>query len=282
VRVEGLHGNDINCVSWNSEAVELVATGDSDGVVRVFDTRCIGKALHTLGPGGSPNLDESSEGGSDAPSTPQRGHTGNVLTLQWMPHSTSILASGGEDCMMLVWDIAAGVRSESGGGGEDGSNGAAVVFAHPGHRHTLVDIDWNTEAPGVAATISEPNDGGSKLQMWRVSPVAAEGWLVPGYGHAIGGIAAENTQLSVTRNLSSFERSTHTSSPTGGSRGRAGRPRGGGRGGSPTARRGGLPSAGSRGGGQGRGNSNGITVINAALAVLTSQDPTNQGINFHV
>lgn len=32
LRVQGLHDNDINCVSWNAHSPELVATGDSDGV----------------------------------------------------------------------------------------------------------------------------------------------------------------------------------------------------------------------------------------------------------
>ena len=33
-RVEGMHNDDINCVAWNSLAPELVATGDSDGIVQ--------------------------------------------------------------------------------------------------------------------------------------------------------------------------------------------------------------------------------------------------------
>lgn len=84
-----------------------------------------------------------------------QGHTSSVLTLQWMPHSSSVLTSGGEDCALLIWDVS----------GANTENSNSLVFVHPGHRHTVVDIDWNEHSPGTLASVSEPTDGGSKLQL---------------------------------------------------------------------------------------------------------------------
>ena len=270
LKVEGLHHNDINCVSWNAEATELVATGDSDGVVRVIDTRATGNALHTLGPGftkhswatsysrgdgedgGDEGGDEGSymkadfdnddasaggDGGSRSRGMRQHGHSGSVLTLQWMPNSTSVLASGGDDCALLVWDISA----SGDGGSADGGDSSALVFVHPGHRHTLVDIDWNPASPGTVVTLSEPPDGGSQLQMWRVSPVVAESWPCDPEQHAIGSIAADNTQLSESKFVP-LPQAT-------------------------------VPRRPARVISNDGGGSGGITAINATIEVLTANDP---------
>ena len=190
-RVEGMHNDDINCVAWNSLAPELVATGDSDGIVRVFDSRSLGKPLHTFGAAnpdtegayswmsGNDNDDEAAAAAAGV------GHTGSVLSLQWMPHARGILASGGDDCVLRVWDLGA-EKGDDGGQSE-----GAQLFVHAGHRHPLVDIDWNEHSPATLASVSEPSDGGSKLQLWRVSPTVAEGWdMQLAEGEAVGSIAA--------------------------------------------------------------------------------------------
>jgi hypothetical protein len=90
-------------------------------IVRVFDIRSTDKALHTMGPGA---------GWTPSSTDGRVGHSGSVLTLQWMPHSSCVLASGGDDCSLLIWNTL---------GADASAEGAAdVVFVHPGHRHTVV------------------------------------------------------------------------------------------------------------------------------------------------
>ena len=168
-KVEGMHFNDINCLGWNTVATELVATGDSDGVVRVFDTRSLGAPVHTIAAGSDGYGWLSSADAAGGP-----GHVGSVMTVEWMPHSSTILASGGDDCALRVWNLAE--ASDGGDGGSEGEAGLQPVFAHAGHRHTVVDIDWNEHSPGTLASLSEPTDGGSKLQLWRISETIAESW----------------------------------------------------------------------------------------------------------
>eukprot|EP01050_Picozoa_sp_SAG11_P015466 SAG11_NODE_2009_length_3927_cov_2.765674_2_plen_384_part_00 len=149
--VAGLHADDINCLSWNPAAPELVATGCSDGCVQVFDTRRLAQPLHVLGPG--TRTLGAKDGAID-------GHSAGVMTLEWMPESRRILASGGEDAVVLLWDIEAA----------DGGS-SPVVFGHAGHRHEVTHLSWNPHSPHTVASLSVPDAevGGAKIQLWRVS-----------------------------------------------------------------------------------------------------------------
>lgn len=54
---------------------------DSD-VIRILDVRQPGQALLEL-----------------------RGHGGSVNCIEWSPHRRGTLASGGDDCQVLIWDL---------------------------------------------------------------------------------------------------------------------------------------------------------------------------------
>jgi hypothetical protein len=105
-----------------------------------------------------------------------------------------------------------------------------------------VDIDWNPIAPGTLATLSEPPSGGSKLQMWRVSPVCAEQLREPAVGQFRGADATSTTQPQTAGKVGWRLPAAAVPKPT------------------PTVSR--KPSG-------------GITAINAAIAILTEQDPVS-------
>jgi histone-binding protein RBBP4 len=264
-KVEGLHFNDINCLGWNTVATELVATGDSDGIIRVFDTRSLGSPLHTIA-AGSEGYGWLSSTNADNPP----GHVGSVMTVEWMPHSSTILASGGDDCALRVWDIAEKVA--------DG-DGLLPVFAHAGHRHPVVDIDWNEHSPGTLVSLSEPTDGGSKLQMWRISETIAEAWPLK-EGTAIGSIETGNMPENIDRlNLPPvalpLKRRCNAGTSVAKPKAETGESEGLGR--RPMTRRTSVGEASTDGGGSGQVRS-GLTVVNAALAAMREDDPDNQGM----
>ncbi|ESU13794.1 hypothetical protein FGSG_07525 [Fusarium graminearum PH-1] len=61
----------------------LLATFAQDSnAIRILDVRQPGQALLEL-----------------------RGHAGNINSIEWSPHRRGMLASGGDDCQVLLWDI---------------------------------------------------------------------------------------------------------------------------------------------------------------------------------
>lgn len=76
---------------------------DSD-VIRILDVRQPGQALLEL-----------------------RGHGGAVNCVEWSPHRRGTLASGADDCQVLIWDLLNNNSSSLGGssGGAAGSSGTA-------------------------------------------------------------------------------------------------------------------------------------------------------------
>lgn len=61
----------------------LLATFAQDSnAIRILDVRQPGQALLEL-----------------------RGHGGNVNCIEWSPHRRGMLASGGDDCQVLLWDL---------------------------------------------------------------------------------------------------------------------------------------------------------------------------------
>ena len=119
------HDDDINCVTWNHFDEHVLATGSSDGVIQVYDTRKLG----------------SSSSSSSSPVTLKIDHAGetslgNITSMRWSPHNSTVLAHGDDDAMLCVWDTAT----------DD-----PLLFKHCGHRRGIVDFDWNSHSPWTIA-----------------------------------------------------------------------------------------------------------------------------------
>lgn len=79
----------------------LIATFSTDSpVVRVLDVRQPGQALIEL-----------------------KGHAAAVNCAEWHPARRGILAAGGDDCEVLVWDVFAAASGSSTGGTSSGGTG---------------------------------------------------------------------------------------------------------------------------------------------------------------
>eukprot|EP00879_Flechtneria_rotunda_P023159 GHRR01024485.1.p1 GENE.GHRR01024485.1~~GHRR01024485.1.p1 ORF type:complete len:209 (+),score=74.26 GHRR01024485.1:1872-2498(+) len=132
--IDKAHGNcDVHTVDWSALQDHLLATGAADGSLKVWDKRKL-------------PLNGSTAGGSLHTFV---YHTDAIMRVEWHPTEKGILASGGEDHLVVVWSlgratagaVAAGPRSSSKGGssnkGSDSSSREAppeVLFKHVGHR----------------------------------------------------------------------------------------------------------------------------------------------------
>lgn len=70
----------------------LLATFAQDSnIIRILDVRQPGQALLEL-----------------------RGHGGAINCVEWSPLRRGVLASGGDDCQVLIWDLANGTANGTG------------------------------------------------------------------------------------------------------------------------------------------------------------------------
>jgi DNA excision repair protein ERCC-8 len=152
----------ISCVQWYPTDTGLFVTGGLDGLVRIWDTNAFKVALEfsvddrvygarmnnnlsSTSSSSSPLIAVASEGhiirlcdpicGSAA--IPLSGHKSGVACLDWCPGSEYMLASGGLDGSVKIWDIRNG-----------------------GSRSQLVSFDWRQENIGLA---SRTGKAGKKL-----------------------------------------------------------------------------------------------------------------------
>lgn len=154
----------ISCVQWYPTDTGLFVTGGLDGLVRIWDTNAFKVALEfsvddriyaarmntsisPMSSSSSPLIAVASEGhvirlcdpicGSAA--IPLSGHKSGVACLDWCPGSEYVLASGGMDGSVKIWDIRNG-----------------------GSRSQLVSFDWRQENIGLA---SRAGKAGKKFLM---------------------------------------------------------------------------------------------------------------------
>ena len=156
VSVPGAHGDDVQCLDWAATDSNFVVTGAADSSVHVWDTRKLG----TRRAGSAGALHEF------------KGHRGSVLRVQWHPLQPGIFASGGEDALLNVWDLAPALEAAAPSRIQE-FHGAppGLLFQHCGHRDNIVDFQWNAADPWTMLSVSDDTSagGGGALQMWRIN-----------------------------------------------------------------------------------------------------------------
>ncbi|KAF4120111.1 DDB1- and CUL4-associated factor 7 [Geosmithia morbida] len=97
----------------------LLATFAQDsGAIRILDARQPGQALLEL-----------------------RGHTGNVNCLDWSPLRRGLLATGGDDCQVLLWDLMNANSSSSINGAPQPEGGRSPV-ASWASDYEVANLAW--------------------------------------------------------------------------------------------------------------------------------------------
>ncbi|KAK0820979.1 hypothetical protein LTR87_003683 [Friedmanniomyces endolithicus] len=115
----------------------LLATFASDSnIIRILDVRQPGTALLEL-----------------------RGHQGSLNTIEWSPNRRGMLASGGDDSMVMVWDLLNQSPSQSGAAqvAMNGNGGGPVATAATGGGGGVPGV------PGVESGIQ----GKGPLASWK-------------------------------------------------------------------------------------------------------------------
>jgi histone-binding protein RBBP4 len=143
--VVNAHPSDINCISFSPKDEFLLATGGSDGIVKLWDLRNLSHSLHDL-----------------------VGHKSGVYQLNWSPFDETILASSSEDRRVNIWDTSRIGEEQSPEDAEDGP--PELLFIHGGHTSKVFDFSWNASEQWYMSSVAEDN----MLQVWKMASTIYE------------------------------------------------------------------------------------------------------------
>lgn len=132
----------VNAISFNPFREHIIATGDAEGAVKLWDMRNLRASLHSM-----------------------EVHRDEVLSVHWCPHSESVLASSSVDRRVMVWDMARIGEEQTAEDAEDGP--PELLFIHSGHTARVNDISWNPNAGSewILASVAEDNI----VQVWQMA-----------------------------------------------------------------------------------------------------------------
>lgn len=133
---ENAHSSDINVINWNKNE-PFIASGGDDGVLHIWDLRQFQTKL---------------------PIATFKHHTKPITTVEWHPTDSTVLATGGADDQIALWDLAVEKDTETAAGT---SNGVAteseadlnnlppqLLFIHQGQTD-IKELHWHPQLPGV-------------------------------------------------------------------------------------------------------------------------------------
>ncbi|QLG70627.1 hypothetical protein HG535_0A05680 [Zygotorulaspora mrakii] len=114
-----LHQGGINACKFNPHNSLLLASGDAEGTVNLWDLRKLDKApIKSL------------------------QHGSAVSTLEWSPNLEPIIATAGQnDGLVKIWDASTD----------------RVIFTHGGHMLGVNDIAWNAHDPWLLCSVANDN-----------------------------------------------------------------------------------------------------------------------------
>ena len=107
-------------IATSPNDTHLLATFAQDsGTIRILDARQPGQALLEL-----------------------RGHTGPINCLDWSPLRRGLLASGGDDCQVLLWDLMNASASAGSGPANGAQDGARSPVASWECDYEIANLAW--------------------------------------------------------------------------------------------------------------------------------------------
>jgi ribosome assembly protein RRB1 len=121
--------SDVNALSWNGQVHNLLASGDEDGVLRVWDLRTLGKVQKT------------------EPIAQFEYHKDQITSIEWNPNDSSVLACCAGDDRTTIWDLS--VEGEE--GQETYGLPPQLMFVHQGQSH-VKEVKWHPQLPHVVIT----------------------------------------------------------------------------------------------------------------------------------
>uniref|UniRef100_A0A8D3CJ45 Coronin n=1 Tax=Scophthalmus maximus TaxID=52904 RepID=A0A8D3CJ45_SCOMX len=104
------------------------------------------------------------------------GHTGPVLDIEFCPHNDNIIASGSEDCSVMIWEIPDGgltsPLTEPVVKLEGHSKRVGILSWHPTAHNVL---PTSTSCPCTAARTARRESVGCPREAWRSTNVKLPG-----------------------------------------------------------------------------------------------------------
>ena len=162
---------ELNAVRFSPFNEHLVATGGSENVVHLWDTRKLGgQPTHTL-----------------------CGHTKEIYQVAWSPFHADGIASCGKDRRVILWDLSRIGQEQSVEDAEDGV--PEMIFMHGGHLASVYDVAWNPTDDWVLASV----DVDGVVQVWEPNDTVlggGDGDDDDGDGDGAGGGAAATSSSS--------------------------------------------------------------------------------------
>ena len=138
---------EVQCVAFNPFTENLLATGQLNKEVVLWDHRKPNAPVHTLLGHGFKDPDADCQ----------------VLSLHWSPFHEKMLATSAKDERVIVWDIdKIGGEIET---DEDGDIAPEVFFIHSGHMDEVSDFAWSLHDEYMIASVSADN----VVQVWQIA-----------------------------------------------------------------------------------------------------------------
>ncbi|KII87335.1 hypothetical protein PLICRDRAFT_142535 [Plicaturopsis crispa FD-325 SS-3] len=135
---------------------EILATCSTDGTLKLFDLRAPSYAS-------APGTNSFTQPLSAAALTVPASGT-EVLTLDWNKYRPFVLASGGVDRDIKIWDC----RNVKLGPNTEQAVGGICEMHLPGHEYAVRKVQWSPHRPDVLASASYD----MTCRVWSTSPAA--------------------------------------------------------------------------------------------------------------
>lgn len=118
----------VNSVCINPSNTFCLASGHSNGTMKVWDLRSFDKSAYSFEP-----------------------HSDAITQLKWHPKYSSVLGSSSADRLVKLHDLS------------DFENDSGLLFNHSGHMLGVNDFDWSPHEDWMVASVADDNS----LHVWK-------------------------------------------------------------------------------------------------------------------
>ncbi|CAG5136327.1 unnamed protein product [Candidula unifasciata] len=124
------HLRDINVIDW-SLFDPLVISGGDDGLIKIWDLRKFTSGEVAV----------------------FEHHKGQITSVEWNPHDSSVFVASGSDDQVTIWDVAV-ERDETPENEDEPDVPPQLLFIHQGQKD-IKEVHWHPQIPGVVFSTAQ-------------------------------------------------------------------------------------------------------------------------------